>query len=871
MTVLGDTSLPPGRLGAAPPRRSVVAVLARMWRILGSKGVLWAAAAGLIGVTCCVVALAVTGSSLGPVATRTVHRDMERAIAVDQAYGALMKSLVTLGSGAVSPDVGKRAIANDWRAFSDLLTTHCATPDRSGPDVALTTSVCRTFAREAERIGRELLSLDPPRHRIDPQIAVALLNLGYEINGISNATALSAHGAVRRLAEDYSRSILVLTLTTLGFASAGLVLLFLIARVALQASDASDLLHETVEALPAGVVLYDSRERLILFNSMAADVTPALRRVDAIGRTYADVVRESGRLREAAGLGPQDSWIAEQTARFRSKSSRTMRQTPDGKWIEFYEQATPNGRTVGLRVDITALKAHELELERAHGKFQTLVDSLGDIVFSVDVDGNFAFVSAAAESLVGARPSDLIGTRFRRIVHPDDWARVRDIAISAHKSSDPSVQTIRFRLRRIDGSDRHVEARFQKVLNDSLSHGVLSGAIRDIDESVQLAARLAAETNRLRSIVESSGALIMLLDRDLRISMVNKEFVAISGVAEHDAVGRPLKDVIPCPLDPAVLTRWLDGPLQPEDAEVVHFSNVLTDPNGTRRLINVTAKPIADDEGVVRSIVFLGVDDTVRHQAELRLFDAERMKSIGELAATVAHEVNQPLQVIRMAAEAALEEIDDPAGDVADTAFAREKLDRVVSQVERATRIIGEIRAYARSAQADEVGPIDPMVAVRGTIDLTRHSMATSGIKVELKLPESIPRVSGHIGRLEQVLINLVNNAREALDELPKDHPKRLIQLSVEPVLRKGREWLRLAIEDSGPGIAPNVLPRLFGEIVTTKPRGKGTGLGLPLCRRIIEEMGGTIRAENRADGGARFEILLPVLVNASPPLALTA
>jgi len=117
-------------------------------------------------------------------------------------------------------------------------------------------------------------------------------------------------------------------------------------------------------------------------------------------------------------------------------------------------------------------------------------------------------------------------------------------------------------------------------------------------------------------------------------------------------------------------------------------------------------------------------------------------------------------------------------------------------------------------------------------------------------LAESLPPVMGDVGRLEQVMVNLVNNARDA--------GGRTIALVTGTVQKDDQTFVRIAVEDSGPGIPAEILPQLFHSFVTTKPRGKGTGLGLRICRRILEEMGGSITAGNRPEGGACFEILLP-------------
>jgi Histidine kinase-, DNA gyrase B-, and HSP90-like ATPase len=143
--------------------------------------------------------------------------------------------------------------------------------------------------------------------------------------------------------------------------------------------------------------------------------------------------------------------------------------------------------------------------------------------------------------------------------------------------------------------------------------------------------------------------------------------------------------------------------------------------------------------------------------------------------------------------------------------------------------------------------------AVRGAVDLTGHGLRQQQTTLSASLPDDLPPVIGHVGRLEQVLVNLINNARDA--------GGRTISVAASTVERGGRPLVRIAVEDSGPGIAPEVLLRLFVAFVTTKARGKGTGLGLRICRRIVEEMDSEITARNRPEGGACFEILLPAAV----------
>lgn len=743
---------------------------------------------------------------------------------------------------------------------------------------------------------------------------------------------------------------------------------------------ARDLLQETIDALPAGVVLYDGDERLVMFNKAAAAITPGLARPGAIGMTYSELCHarvRNGEATEAEMAEGPEAWIR----RFRSKGHRHLRKTTKGRWIEWLEKETPSGGTVGLRVDVTDLKNQELEIERARADYQSLVDSLSDMVYALDSKGVFTFASAAAIDLLEVPAADVVGKRFSDFLEAEDLPHAIAAARAHLRSTDEAVRLINLRFKRADGSIRHMECRYRRppggpgqavtavgvmrdvtervelvarleqhmaeveharadyqVLVDSIGDVVLKvdphtnrivfanvaaaerwglqmvGAdafdhiagedrarvstavqdglagsqprlvqmhyrvvtaggelkhveancrkvwnpdgrslvvaiVRDIEDRVRLELRLADEMVRLRSIVESIGAGVMLTDRDLKVIVANREVLNVNGVTEEYLLGRPVTETIGTGLDREVYRQWLAG----EQMSPVRYTRSLIDASGRQRLFNLTASPIVDASGTMRQIVFLGVDDTERHDTEQALFAAERLTTVGEMAATVAHELSQPLQVIDLAWQTARDELSEAVdrGSAVDAEFIATKLDRIGHQVERATRIVGDLRAFVRGAgAADDPMPFRIADAVRGAVDLTTHGLRLRQAALSVSLPTDLPAVVGHVGRLEQVLVNLINNARDA--------GGRTISITASRVEQDGRPMVRIAVEDSGPGIPPDVLPRLFVAFLTTKERGKGTGLGLRICRRIVEEMDGSILASNRAEGGACFEILLP-------------
>ena len=261
--------------------------------------------------------------------------------------------------------------------------------------------------------------------------------------------------------------------------------------------------------------------------------------------------------------------------------------------------------------------------------------------------------------------------------------------------------------------------------------------------------------------------------------------------------------------------------------------------------------------------MLIGVDDTRRRLAEIRLFDASRLANLGEMASGIAHEINQPLAVIRLAADSLREELDAPevAALPAETRdFMVQKLDRIASQTERASGIIHDLRTVARKP-ANDPQPFDLAEAIaRGRRSAARAAQAGAD-RLQARSALARPDGAGRTSRVQQILINLVLNARDAiLDRLEGPTGGNLGHIDVRIDPGRADDDAALIVEDDGPGIPPAVMARLFEPFFTTKPVGKGTGLGLSISYDIVNRMGGKIVAANRPEGGAQFRVMLPKL-----------
>jgi C4-dicarboxylate-specific signal transduction histidine kinase len=280
--------------------------------------------------------------------------------------------------------------------------------------------------------------------------------------------------------------------------------------------------------------------------------------------------------------------------------------------------------------------------------------------------------------------------------------------------------------------------------------------------------------------------------------------------------------------------------------------------DGSLMYVRVSGKPCFDAKGgfVGYRGTGSGVTEAVRadqaesalRQVQAELVHVARVTTLGELAASIAHEVNQPIASTLVNAQAGLRWLGAEPPDLVEL---RKALDRIVRDSLRASAVVSRIRDLVKKAPARE-DRVDINAAIQGVIDLTRSEATKNGVLMRTELAESLPPVRGDRVELQQVVLNLVLNAAEAMSELTEG-PRELHILTG----MNGSDQVLVAVSDTGPGLAPAIKEKLFQAFQTTKPNG--LGLGLSICRSIVESRGGQMRARANAPRGAVLEFTLPV------------
>ena len=339
----------------------------------------------------------------------------------------------------------------------------------------------------------------------------------------------------------------------------------------------------------------------------------------------------------------------------------------------------------------------------------------------------------------------------------------------------------------------------------------------------------AAEHQSLKdfseNIVESINVGVLVEDVDGRIVGWNRALEILTGRSRHDAIGRRTQNFIPSEF----LQRLVEsGQLykQPWIGLTVNFS----------------ATSLVDKVGNTRGTLIIIDDITDRVRLEDQLIQNEKLTSIGLLAAGVAHEVNTPLAVISSYSQMLRKEISPED--------SRNKLlEKITKQTFRASEIVNSLLNFSRT-NATEFTEVDVHQLITDTIALLQHQLKSGRIRVEQELGAECPITFGNAGRLQQVFLNLIVNARDAM---PEGGELRVLTDTMN-------SKIEILVQDTGTGISPENIKKIYDPFFTTKAPGKGTGLGLSVSYGIVQEHGGTISVESKQGVGTTFRLELPLV-----------
>jgi PAS domain S-box-containing protein len=381
------------------------------------------------------------------------------------------------------------------------------------------------------------------------------------------------------------------------------------------------------------------------------------------------------------------------------------------------------------------------------------------------------------------------------------------------------------------------------VLHDERVLLQLANQVAVAVKNAKLIDELTFVRKYLEELLEKANALILVANRDQQVVVFNQALSALTGFRKEDVLGKDLHWLLPQSEHPR-LSQVMSSAMRGES--VNSFETRLLSRDGAEVRVSFATSSMLTQHGEVEGVIAIGQDITVVKELEKRIIHAEKLASIGQLAASVVHEINNPMTAVATYADALLVRSRmTPGANPAD----QEKLKKILESSHRILRFTRDLVSYARPAQ-DKPERVQLNAVVDMAVGFCEHVVAQARVSVHREYSE-LPPLSGVRANLVQVFVNLITNACHAMT------PGGAVYLST---VRDGQDVV-VKVRDTGTGIDPKHLQRIFDPFFTTKPEGKGTGLGLSICQGIVENHGGRLTVESTLGAGTTFTVRLPLPV----------
>ncbi|MDS0473510.1 PAS domain S-box protein [Natrinema sp. 1APR25-10V2] len=506
-------------------------------------------------------------------------------------------------------------------------------------------------------------------------------------------------------------------------------------------------------------------------------------------------------------------------------------------WVEANLYPSETGISVYFR-DITERKQRELELER----YEKTIETIWDGVATLDADDRFVMVNEAFCEMTGYDRDELLGEHVT-LVHDETVNERAEELKESVLSDEAEYASIEFDLETADGDTIPVEGRFGPYELEEGSVG-RTGVTRDITERKEREQELQRKERQFEAVFNDPNILVGLLAPDGTTLDINQTAMEYIDANLEDVTGELFWETPWWGEGDGVqsdVKRWTE---RAASGEYVEFETDLTRPDGKQYTLNGVFRPVTNDDGEVVSIIVSDRDVTERREYERAL--EESNERLEQFAYAASHDLQEPLRMVT----SYLQLVENRYADKLDE-DGQEFIDFAVDGAERMRDMIDALLEYSRvETRGDPFEPVD----LNDILEDVREDLQMQIEETEAEITTGdLPRVDGDSSQLRQVLQNLLSNAIE----YSGDQPPR-IDIDAE---REGNNWI-ISVHDEGIGIDPDEQERIFEvfQRLQTHDEHPGTGIGLALCRRIVERHGGEIWVESESGGGATFSFTLPMM-----------
>lgn len=605
--------------------------------------------------------------------------------------------------------------------------------------------------------------------------------------------------------------------------------------------------RRVVETSNDAIVITDLDRRIAFANPSAIALFgygPALIGM-SVARTVPEELRDDVRKREDLALHGEPQRYEGMVLRADGE-----RRTVEVATAPLEERGAVTGIVASLR-DVTVERRARDAVIQSEARYRNLFETATDAIYTVDRDGSFTSVNDATVQLTGWSKTDLLGRSSRTLFDDEELALVKEEF--RHSLAGEAVR-FECRLRRAGGEHRLISVTNTPIRLGLEVVGVL-GVARDVTADRERAVALERSEARYTRLVESASDGIFTVDAAGCFTAVNRSFERGVGRSREELIGAPFAGVVDV-RDLAAARQLLRDTFA---GQRCRGSLRYHSADGGVRHGSLITSPVIE-EGAVAGALGIMRDVTDDQRLAEQLLQQEKLAAVGQLVSGVAHELNNPLAGVLAYAQLLL------SSDAARDAETRQAVETIHHEAARAAKIVSNLLTFARH-QPSECADADLNAIVTDTLALRRYALRAAGIELDVALDPDLPRTWADPFQLQQVMLNLVTNAEQALAEWLG--PRRIGVRT-----RHADGSILVSVSDTGPGVPEGEGDRIFNPFFTTKPVGRGTGLGLSISDGIVRQHGGQIRVESAPGSGATFELRIPVQAmpaDGTPPVSEAA
>lgn len=555
---------------------------------------------------------------------------------------------------------------------------------------------------------------------------------------------------------------------------------------------------------------------------------------------------------------------------------RVVNAQGEVRWLQWVDRAIFNERGEVLEYqavgrDISERKEAEQALQAAHRRLQDIIDFLPDATFVIDREGKVIAWNRAIERMTGVKAEDILGKgdyEYALLFYGVRRPILIDLALEPHEH-----EKVKDKYLYIETEDESIIAEaflpsFQgrrtflwgKAASIYDSDGKIIGAIesiRDVTEKRVAEEKLRESERRFREILETVDLAAVMLDIEGRVTFCNKFLLDLTGWQAQEVLGVIWFDRF-IPEEYREELRAVFKELLGSGKQPAHFENDILTRTGDRRRIKWSNTVLRDSDGAIIGTTSIGEDITEREKLEKQLLQSQKMEAIGTMAGGIAHDFNNILAAIIGFTEISLLNLPEASR-------VRGNLEQVLKAAHRASTLVRQILTFSRHRDPRQPQPENVSQIVEESLKFIRATLPTT-IDIQESITPGLHVALSDPTHIHQVIVNLANNAWYAMRE---DGGRLLVELervdleNTELLKYPGLDpgpYAKLTVADTGCGMNPDILGRIFDPYFTTKGVGEGSGLGLAVVHGIVKRYRGTVTVRSSPKEGSTFEILLPLL-----------